>query len=120
MKNEFVTYNGLLLDHPQIFNYSVAVQPPIPTNKLGVEPKRPGLPVNITPQCHQSAAVPNHIHVTWTPEIGRVSGILSWRIVFYILARLGSWTIVGQYIVTGCDVVMLYQADFAVYCPKMF
>lgn len=50
-------------------------QPPIPTNKLGVEPKRPGLPVNITPQCHLSAAAPNHIHVTWTPEIGRVSHI---------------------------------------------
>lgn len=48
-------------------------QPPIPTNKLGVEPKRPGRPVNITPQCHLSAAAPNHIIVNWNPEMGRVS-----------------------------------------------
>jgi len=44
-----------------------------------VEPKRPGLPVNMTPQCHLSAAAPNHIHVTWTPEIGRVSTVLLTR-----------------------------------------
>ncbi|KAG1663722.1 E3 SUMO-protein ligase PIAS1 [Nymphon striatum] len=43
----------------------------IPTNKPGVEPKRPGKPVNITCLCKLSPIVANYIDVTWTSDVGR-------------------------------------------------
>ena len=51
----------------------VVVQTPIPTNKQGVEPKRPSRPVNITHICRLSPTVSNHIHISWASELGRVS-----------------------------------------------
>ena len=47
-------------------------QNPIPTNKPGVEPKRPGRPVDITPLCRLSPTLPNQIEVSWAADFGRV------------------------------------------------
>ncbi|KAF2896135.1 hypothetical protein ILUMI_10048 [Ignelater luminosus] len=44
---------------------------PIPTNKPGVEPKRPPRPVNITPMVKLSPTVANAIHVSWAADYGR-------------------------------------------------
>ena len=43
---------------------------PIPTNKPGVEPKRPPKPINITGLCKLSSTVPNYVNVTWAVEVG--------------------------------------------------
>ncbi|XP_050723980.1 E3 SUMO-protein ligase PIAS2-like isoform X3 [Eriocheir sinensis] len=44
---------------------------PIPTNKPGVEPKRPSRPVNVTALCRISPTVTNRIQVSWASEYGR-------------------------------------------------
>ncbi|XP_076052036.1 E3 SUMO-protein ligase Su(var)2-10 isoform X6 [Oratosquilla oratoria] len=44
---------------------------PIPTNKPGVEPKRPSRPVNVTTLCRISPTVTNRIQVSWASEYGR-------------------------------------------------
>ncbi|KAK7083252.1 E3 SUMO-protein ligase pias1 [Halocaridina rubra] len=44
---------------------------PIPTNKPGVEPKRPSRSVNITALCRISPTVTNRIQVSWASEYGR-------------------------------------------------
>ncbi|KAF5269801.1 hypothetical protein FQR65_LT05847 [Abscondita terminalis] len=44
---------------------------PIPTNKPGVEPKRPPRPVNITPMVKLSPTVTNAIHVSWAADYTR-------------------------------------------------
>ncbi|XP_074649733.1 E3 SUMO-protein ligase PIAS2-like [Tubulanus polymorphus] len=44
---------------------------PIPTNKPGVEPKRPSRPVNITNICRISPTVSNHLNVSWAHDLGR-------------------------------------------------
>lgn len=44
---------------------------PIPTNKPGVEPKRPPKPINITALCKLSSTMPNFLDVSWAVEIGR-------------------------------------------------
>lgn len=44
----------------------------VPPAKNGLEQKRPGRPLNITSLVRLSSAVPNHISVTWSPEIGKV------------------------------------------------
>ncbi|RZF43909.1 hypothetical protein LSTR_LSTR007245 [Laodelphax striatellus] len=44
---------------------------PIPTNKQGVEPKRPPKPVNITNLVKLSPTVGNVVAVTWAAEYGR-------------------------------------------------
>lgn len=49
-----------------------SVQNPIPTSKPGVEPKRPGRPVDITSLCRISPTVSNHLDVSWASEFGRV------------------------------------------------
>jgi len=43
---------------------------PIPTNKPGVEPKRPPKPINITGLCKLSSTVPNYLNVSWAVEVG--------------------------------------------------
>lgn len=50
------------------------VQGYLPPTKNGVEPKRPSRPINITSLVRLSTTVPNTIVVSWTAEIGRVSG----------------------------------------------
>ncbi|GJQ80180.1 hypothetical protein Trydic_g23757 [Trypoxylus dichotomus] len=44
---------------------------PVPTNKPGVEPKRPPRPVNITPLIKLSPTCPNTIHVSWGSDYVR-------------------------------------------------
>ncbi|XP_076354602.1 E3 SUMO-protein ligase PIAS2-like isoform X7 [Tachypleus tridentatus] len=45
---------------------------PIPTNKPGVEPKRPSRPVNVTGLCRLSPTCPNHINISWASEYGQL------------------------------------------------
>lgn len=44
---------------------------PIPTNKPGVEPKRPPRPVNITQMVKLSPTVANQITISWAADYGR-------------------------------------------------
>ncbi|XP_034246203.1 E3 SUMO-protein ligase PIAS3 isoform X2 [Thrips palmi] len=44
---------------------------PIPTNRPGVEPKRPPRPVNISPLVKLSPTVANHITVQWAADYSR-------------------------------------------------
>lgn len=47
------------------------IKNPIPTNKPGVEPKRPPRPVNITTNVKLSPTVANNISVTWCTDFNR-------------------------------------------------
>ncbi|KAJ9591475.1 hypothetical protein L9F63_001961, partial [Diploptera punctata] len=58
---------------------------PIPTNKPGVEPKRPPRPVNITTLVKLSPTVANHITVSWNAEYGR-----GYVIAVYLVRKLTS------------------------------
>ncbi|CAL7950097.1 unnamed protein product [Xylocopa violacea] len=58
---------------------------PIPTNKPGVEPKRPPRPVNISPLVKLSPTVANQIHVTWSADYGR-----RYAIAVYLVRKLSS------------------------------
>ncbi|GAB6031238.1 hypothetical protein CHUAL_009049 [Chamberlinius hualienensis] len=58
---------------------------PIPTNKPGVEPKRPSRPVNITALAKLSPIVPNHVNVTWVSEYGR-----GYAIGIFLVRRLSA------------------------------
>ncbi|KAG6799678.1 E3 SUMO-protein ligase PIAS3 isoform X1 [Apis laboriosa] len=58
---------------------------PIPTNKPGVEPKRPPRPVNISPLVKLSPTVANQIHVTWSADYGR-----RYAIAIYLVRKLSS------------------------------
>ena len=44
---------------------------PIPTNKPGVEPKRPPKPVNITPLCKLSPILQNMVTIKWASEFNK-------------------------------------------------
>ncbi|KAF2346488.1 Zinc finger MIZ-type [Trinorchestia longiramus] len=58
---------------------------PIPTNKPGVEPKRPSRPVNITALCRISPTVTNRVQVSWASEYGRC-----YVISVYLVQKLSS------------------------------
>ena len=47
------------------------LQNPLPTNKPGVEPKRPSRPVNITTLCKLSPTVSNQISISWAADYNR-------------------------------------------------
>ena len=51
------------------------MQAPIPTNKQGVEPKRPSKPVNITHYCRLSPTISNSLFISWASEHGKVTMI---------------------------------------------
>lgn len=53
------------------YQYLYLLQNPIPTNKPGVDPKRPPRPVNITPLIKLNPSIPNTISVSWATEYGR-------------------------------------------------
>lgn len=55
----------------QVNGKMVPLPNPIPTNKPGVEPKRPPRPVNLTPLCKLSPILPNNVTVKWAAEIGK-------------------------------------------------
>ncbi|PSN48392.1 E3 SUMO-protein ligase PIAS1 [Blattella germanica] len=58
---------------------------PIPTNKPGVEQKRPPRPVNITTLVKLSPTVTNHITVSWNADYGR-----GYVIAVYLVRKLTS------------------------------
>ncbi|XP_076356649.1 E3 SUMO-protein ligase PIAS2-like isoform X2 [Tachypleus tridentatus] len=64
---------------------------PIPTNKPGVEPKRPSRPVNITGLCRLCPTVANHISVSWTSEYGR-----GYSVAVYLVRRLSSSNLLSR------------------------
>jgi len=59
--NVNVMVNGKLVQLPN----------PIPTNKPGVEPKRPPRPVNITSLCKLTPILPNNVVIKWGAEYGK-------------------------------------------------
>merc|ERR1711976_981165 len=58
---------------------------PIPTNKPGVEPKRPPKPVNITPHCKLSPILPNAINIKWATEYTK-----QWVVGIWLVMKLSS------------------------------
>ncbi|XP_011142417.1 E3 SUMO-protein ligase PIAS3 isoform X3 [Harpegnathos saltator] len=58
---------------------------PIPTNKPGVEPKRPPRPVNISPLVKLSPTVGNEIRVSWSADYGR-----RFAVAIYLVRKLSS------------------------------
>ncbi|XP_074115541.1 E3 SUMO-protein ligase Su(var)2-10 [Cotesia typhae] len=58
---------------------------PIPTNKSGVEPKRPPRPVNISPLVKLSPTVGNQIQITWSADYGR-----RYAVAVYLVRKLTS------------------------------
>lgn len=58
---------------------------PIPTNKPGVEPKRPNRPVNITHLCKLSPSTANTLTISWASEFGR-----GYVVGVYLVKRLTS------------------------------
>lgn len=64
---------------------------PIPTNKPGVEPKRPPKPINITGLCKLSPTVPNYLNVSWAVEIGK-----GFTVSVYYVDKLSSTDLMNQ------------------------
>ena len=58
---------------------------PIPTNKPGVEPKRPPKAINVTGLCKLSSTCANYINVSWTVEVGK-----AFTLSVYHVERLNS------------------------------
>ncbi|KAI0228262.1 E3 SUMO-protein ligase PIAS2 [Lamellibrachia satsuma] len=75
----------------RINNKMASLPNPIPTNKPGVEPKRPSRPVNITSLCRISPTNPNHVSVSWATEFGR-----SYCIAVYLVRRVTSDTLLTR------------------------
>ncbi|XP_076354598.1 E3 SUMO-protein ligase PIAS2-like isoform X3 [Tachypleus tridentatus] len=69
---------------------------PIPTNKPGVEPKRPSRPVNVTGLCRLSPTCPNHINISWASEYGQ-----GYVVGVYIVRRLSSETLLSRLKASG-------------------
>ncbi|EEC07489.1 sumo ligase, putative, partial [Ixodes scapularis] len=69
---------------------------PIPTNKPGVEPKRPSRPINIVSMCRLSPTVSNHVSVTWLSEYGR-----AYAIGVYLVRKLTASTLLQRLKATG-------------------
>ncbi|XP_014672923.1 PREDICTED: E3 SUMO-protein ligase PIAS2-like isoform X2 [Priapulus caudatus] len=57
----------------------------IPSNKPGVEPKRPSRPVNITGLCKLSPTSSNHISISWASEFGR-----AYCVAVYLVRKLNA------------------------------
>jgi len=64
---------------------TVQLPNPIPTNKPGVEPKRPPKPVNITPLCKLSPILPNSVIVKWATEYTK-----QWVVGIWLVMKLSS------------------------------
>ncbi|XP_041372935.1 E3 SUMO-protein ligase PIAS2-like isoform X3 [Gigantopelta aegis] len=58
---------------------------PLPTSKPGVEPKRPGRPVDITSLCRLSPTISNQLDVSWASEYAR-----GYCLSVYLVRRLTS------------------------------
>uniref|UniRef100_A0A1B6C1A5 SP-RING-type domain-containing protein n=1 Tax=Clastoptera arizonana TaxID=38151 RepID=A0A1B6C1A5_9HEMI len=75
----------------KINNKTCPLPNPIPTNKPGVEPKRPPRPLNITPLVRLSPTVTNHISVSWASEYGR-----GYVVAVNLVKRLTSWQLLNK------------------------
>ncbi|XP_076322556.1 E3 SUMO-protein ligase PIAS1-like [Tachypleus tridentatus] len=64
---------------------------PIPTNKPGVEPKRPSRPVIITELCRLCSNSTNHINVTWASEY-----VQGYSVAVYLVRKLSSSTLLAH------------------------
>lgn len=64
---------------------------PIPTNKPGVEPKRPPKPINITALCRLSATMANYLDISWAVDFGR-----GYTVSVYFVERLQSTDLMRQ------------------------
>merc|ERR1719219_1602190 len=64
---------------------TVQLPNPIPTNKPGIEPKRPPKPVNITPLCKLSPILPNSVIVKWATEYTK-----QWVVGIWLVMKLSS------------------------------
>ena len=64
---------------------------PIPTNKPGVEPKRPPKPINITNLCKLSDRSANYLNVSWAVEIGK-----GFTVSVYYVDKLSSSDLMGS------------------------
>ncbi|XP_059078425.1 E3 SUMO-protein ligase PIAS1-like isoform X2 [Tigriopus californicus] len=71
--------------HVLVNNKTAPLPNPIPTNKPGVEPKRPPRPVNITSLCKLSPILPNTINVKWAAEYGK-----GWVVGVWLVMKLSS------------------------------
>ncbi|KAH7984076.1 E3 SUMO-protein ligase PIAS3 [Rhipicephalus sanguineus] len=63
----------------------------IPTNKPGMEPKRPSRPLNIVYMCRLSSTEPNHISVTWLAKDG-----LAYALGVYLVRKLTATTLLQR------------------------
>ncbi|XP_054724066.1 E3 SUMO-protein ligase PIAS2-like [Uloborus diversus] len=70
---------------------NVTLPNPIPTNRPGVEPKRPSKPVNITHCTKLSPTVNNLVNVSWATTYGR-----SFAVALYIARQLSSQTLLQR------------------------
>ncbi len=69
----------------QINNKMATLPNPIPTNKPGVEPKRPPRPVAITQMCRLSPILPNNVNIKWAAEFGK-----GWVVGIWLVMKLSS------------------------------
>lgn len=80
----------------RVNNKFVMLPNPIPTNKPGVEPKRPPRPVDITQHIRLSATVTNTIHIQWNTEYNR-----SYVTACYLVRRLMSQDLLSRLKIKG-------------------
>ncbi|CAG2106505.1 unnamed protein product, partial [Medioppia subpectinata] len=64
---------------------------PLPTNKPGVEPKRPSRPVNITTLCKLSPTVSNQISISWAADFNR-----PYAVGVFLVRKLASQTLLQR------------------------
>ncbi|XP_054154401.1 E3 SUMO-protein ligase PIAS2-like isoform X2 [Oppia nitens] len=64
---------------------------PLPTNKPGVEPKRPSRPVSITTLCKLSPTVANQISISWASDYNR-----PYAVGVFLVKKLTSQTLLDR------------------------
>ncbi len=82
-----VTLGYLICLSPCMTKVNNKLQPlpnPIPTNKPGMEPKRPPKAINITALCKLSSTMPNYLDISWAVDIGR-----GFTVSVYYVDKLG-------------------------------
>lgn len=84
--NILVKVNGKVIQLPQ----------PIPSNRPGVDPKRPSRPLNITNVVRLSPTMTNTITVTWAPDNSR-----GYAMSLYLVKKLTSSDLLKKLIKKG-------------------
>ncbi len=75
----------------QVNNKMQSLPNPIPTNKPGMEPKRPPKPINITSLCRLSSTMANYLDISWAVDFGR-----GYTVSVYFVERLNSNDLMKQ------------------------